>query len=37
VFPLEIAKNEGREGVKLRMKISMIGELVPAASGTKSN
>jgi hypothetical protein len=37
VFPPEIAKNEGGEGVNLKMKFSIIEALVPAASTTKSN
>jgi hypothetical protein len=37
LFPPEIAKNEGGEGVNPRMKISMIEASVPAASSTKAN
>jgi hypothetical protein len=37
VFPPEIAKNGGREGVRHLMKISMIEALVPAAGPNKSN
>ena len=37
VFAPEIAMNDGREGVKSQMKISMIEALVPAVSTNKSN